>query len=316
MVKILNLKPNIMTKDDIVNMRPASVELCKELLCATSLGRATHCNATIYSFDGGVLSELMQEVGRLRKISFEAVGVAMPRCEAIDDADLDGTYRQLIVWDNDAGQIIGGYRYAVGSVAPVDRLSIARYFTLSDRFVRDYLPRGIELGRSFVQPYYQRGRNPKTIFALDALWEGLARVVTQERADYLFGRVTLYPSLGIRARNLIFGFMQYIFPRREALVSARDPLVGGVSRRWLRRCFVGNTPRENYRILISRVRAMRRSVPPILSSYMRLSPSMQTFDLYRNDDLGGVAECGIMLTIADLYDDVKRRYFSHLAMPH
>lgn len=285
--------------------------LANELKGAKYLGLASHCNASIYSFDGGEFCGLMGEVGRLRKESFEEVGVAMPESEVIDCADVDGTYRQLIVWDNDRGAIIGGYRYAVGREVCPERLSIGRYFRLSRGFVLDYLPRGIELGRSFVQPLYQSGRNTMTIFALDAIWEGLARVVRQERADYLFGRVTFYPQLGIRARNLVVGFMRYVFPERERLIAARVPLSGGLSRRCLQRYFVGATPKENYRILISRVRAMRRSVPPMISSYMRLSPSMQTFDLYRNDDLGGVAECGIMLTIADLYDDVKRRYFSH-----
>lgn len=269
------------------------------------------CKASIYSFYGGELRNLMCEVGWLRSESFERVGVSMPDSEAIDEADLDGTYHQLIVWDNDAGAIIGGYRYAIGREVEAEKLSLGRYFRLSNRFVSEYLPRGIELGRSFIQPQYQCGRNAKTIFALDAIWQGLARVVDRERVDYLFGRVTFYPSLGIRARNLVVGFMRYVFPEREPLIAARQPMMGGLSRRRSRHYFVGDTPKDNYKILISQMRAIRRSVPPMISSYMRLSPSMQTFDLYRNDDLGGVAECGIMLTIADLYDDIKRRYFSY-----
>lgn len=285
--------------------------LTKELKFAKCLGLASHCNASIYSFYGGELRNLMCEVGRLRRESFEGVGVSMPDSEAIDEADLDGTYHQLIVWDNDAGAIIGGYRYAIGREVEAEKLSLGRYFRLSNRFVSEYLPRGIELGRSFIQPQYQCGRNAKTIFALDAIWQGLARVVDRERVDYLFGRVTFYPSLGIRARNLVVGFMRYVFPEREPLIAARQPMMGGLSCRRSRHYFVGDTPKDNYKILISQMRAIRRSVPPMISSYMRLSPSMQTFDLYRNDDLGGVAECGIMLTIADLYDDIKRRYFSY-----
>ncbi|MBP3547493.1 MAG: GNAT family N-acetyltransferase [Alistipes sp.] len=301
-------------KDNILNItrrdNVATSQLCKELKSATYLGSATHCRASIYSFSGGELRGLMTEVGRLRRESFEAVGVSMPECEAVEASDRDGTYRQLIVWDDEERAIIGGYRYAVGRDVVPEKLSMGRYFRLTPRFSAEYLPRSIELGRSFIQSRYQCGHNAKTIFALDALWEGLARVVERECVDYLVGRVTFYPSLGVRARNLLIGFMRYVFPERESLVAAHTPLRGGMSHRWLRRCFVGCTPKENYRILISRMRSMRRSVPPIISSYMRLSPSMQTFDLYRNDDLGGVAECGIMLTIADLYDDVKRRYFS------
>lgn len=303
----------IAIKDHIHNIdevrKPCISGLCSELLCATYLGRATHCNASIYSFDGAHLPMLMGEVGRLRHMSYEAVGVSMPPHEAIDGADLDGTYRQLIIWDDDARAIVGGYRYAVGRKVAPERLSLCRYFNLSESFRREVLPQGVELGRSFIQPCYQCGRNAKTIFALDALWEGLARIVESERAGYLFGRVTLYPALGVRARNILVGFMRHIFPAREPLVVAREPLRVGISRRWLRSCFTAESPRDNYRILQRKMRDMRRAVPPIISSYMRLSPTMQTFDAYRNDDLGGVVECGIMLTIADLYDDIKKRYF-------
>lgn len=302
-----------MQKDHILTFssgrRRNTSSLCRELLCATYLGRATHFDASIYCFDGGQLTTLMSEVGRLRMEAFRGVGVAMPEHEAVDAADLDGTYRQLVIWDNHTGQIVGGYRYAVGCRAKAERLSLCRYFDLSERFRSEVLPRGVELGRSFVNVDYQRGANAKSIFALDALWEGLARVVQRESADYLFGRVTLYPSLGVRARNLIVGFMRYVFPASQRWVVAREPLAIGLSRRWLRRCFVAESPRDNYRILLGRMRQMRRTVPPIISSYMRLSPTMQTFDAYRNDDLGGVVECGIMLTIADIYDDVKKRYF-------
>lgn len=305
-----------MIKDQIytasMGRKRYSSGLCGELLCATHLGVTTHFDASIYSFDGAMLRGLMCEVAKLRVEAFGSVGVAMSESEAIDRADLDGTYRQLIIWDNCAEQIIGGYRYAVGRSTCPERLSFCRYFSLSERFRFEVLPCGVELGRSFVNLAYQRGGNAKSIFALDALWQGLARIVDRERADYLFGRVTLYPSLGVRARNLLVGFMQYVFPAREPLAIAHEPLNVGLSHRCLCRYFNAASPRDNYRILLGRMRQMRRAVPPMISSYMRLSPTMQTFDAYRNDDLGGVTECGIMLTIADLYDDVKRRYFSEI----
>ena len=65
---------------------------------------------------------------------------------------------------------------------------------------------------------------------------------------------------------------------------------------------------ENYKILMQKMRSMRRNIPPMISSYMRLSPSMQCFDSYVNDDLGGVAEMAIMLDKEEFYDDIKRRY--------
>ena len=279
-----------------------------ELQQAKLLGRASRWNAEIYSFDGACSPALMREVCRLRCESYADVGVRIDDLRNGDAADVDGTYHQLIIWDCQRAKIAGGYRYAVGGDVSVDRLSISRYYRLSSRFVEGYLPCGVELGRSFVTREYKLGANMLTIYALDALWEGLAMVVKSVGAGYLFGRVTLYPSLGIRARNLLVGFMHNAFAPRETLMTAYEPLKVGISCQRYRKIFIGDTVADNYRILRSRMKAMRRAVPPIISSYMRLSPTMQVFDAYANDDLGGVAECAILLTLADFYDSVKRRY--------
>lgn len=284
--------------------------LRSELHSATYLGSSTHCGLKVYDFDGGSHVALMREVWRLRKLSFAGVGVELDGDASGDRVDVDGTCRQLIVWDDVGGGIVGGYRYTLGAEVSKERLSLWRYFAFTPRFEHDYLPYAVELGRSFVAPDYQCSSGRNTIFALDALWEGLGRVVSAADVRYLFGRVTLYPSLGARARNLLVGFMRYIFPPREALISARRPFKAGVSRYRCGQIFVGETLQNNYKILLSRLRSMHRSVPPILSSYMRLSPSMQSFDCYRNDDLGGVAEMAIMLTVDDFYDDIKSRYLT------
>lgn len=281
-----------------------------ELRGATYLGRATHCGADIYTFDGAQHPALMREVWRLRDLSFKEVGVALCDEEEGCASDCDGSCRQLVVWDGEAGEIMGGYRYSLGRDTSPERLSIWRYFSLSSRFVNDYLPSALELGRSFVSPEYKCGGGRHAIYALDALWEGLGRVVVASDVHYLFGRVTLYPSLGVRARNLLVGFMRYLYPSREILVSARQPIRSGLSRYRCRKLFVGETVVDNYKILVSLLRAMRRQVPPIISSYMRLSPTMQTFDAYINNDLGGVAETAIMLTVDDFYDNIKQRYLS------
>lgn len=279
-----------------------------ELQCATYLGRATHCKADIYTFDGARSPCLMREVWRLRDLAFRQAGVALQDSANGCASDCDGSCRQLVVWDGAAREIVGGYRYALGAEVAPESLSIWRYFTLSPRFINDYLPSALELGRSFVSPQYQCGAADRTIYALDALWEGLGRVVVYWDVRYLFGRVTLYPTLGVRARNLLVGFMRYLFPSHEALVVARHPVRMGLSRYRCRKLFVGETISDNYRVLISLLKGMRHTMPPILSSYMRLSPTMQTFDTYENPDLGGVAEVAIMLTVEDFYDNVKRRY--------
>lgn len=280
--------------------------LLKELECATYLCRATHCNADIYSVDGGSSPELMREVWRLRKESFREVGIVLD--DVGDSADTDGSYRQLVVWDRERDEIVGGYRYALGCEASVESLSLSRYMRLSERFVREYLPRGIELGRSFVSSRHQSRGNARTIYALDAIWEGLAEVVRRERVGYLFGRVTLYDSLDERARNLLVGYMQHASPVSDRLMVAHRPFKVGISRRRYSEIFLGNSASENYKILLVQMRNMGCRIPPIISSYLRLSPSLKLFDSYKNYELGGVVESAIMLTISEFYDNVKSRY--------
>ena len=91
-------------------------------------------------------------------------------------------------------------------------------------------------------------------------------------------------------------------------MTAREPLRAGIARCCCRRIFVGETVAENYKILLRRMHEMGHTVPPIISSYMRLSPSLQTFDSYINKDLGGVAETAIMLNVEEMYDSAKRIY--------
>lgn len=279
----------------------------EELQRALYLGRATRWDADIYSVDGSVSPHLMAEICRLRHASYKSVGVELDDGVG-SEGDLDGTYRQIVVWDRAHDAIVGGYRYAIGGESPVERLSLSRYYNISQRFENEYLSRGVELGRSFVSPSYQCGAERMTIYALDALWEGIARVVQRCGAEYLFGRVTLYDELGVRARNLLVGYMQHRSALRGGLIEAKEPIRVGISRHKFNEIFNGVTPEDNYKILLLKMRSMHRRIPPIISSYLRLSPSLQCFDCYRNAELGGVIESAIMLTISEFYDDVKSRY--------
>ena len=257
--------------------------MAAELRKATLVCRPRGCESEVYSFDGRECQALMSEVWRLRDRAFGGVGVKLDDAKAGERGDVDGTYRQLIVWDAARRCIVG----------------------------EEYLPRGVELGRTFVAAEHQAGAMRSAIYALSDLWQGLSCIVRRCGVRYLFGRVTLYPELGVRARNLLLGFMRYGYPSREPLMMALKPLNWGISRRSFRRLFVGATAAENYKILIGRMRSMGRNIPPVISSYMRLSPSMQSFGSYINEDLGGVAEVAIMLDSEEFYDDVKRRYFSY-----
>ena len=176
----------------------------------------------IYIFPASECPALMREIGRLREIAFRGAGGGTGREVDIDAEDLaeDGYY-QLIVWDPAAGEIVGGYRFIICTDEYPRHLSTEHYFRFSDKFRRRYLPRTIELGRSFVQPSYQARGNAKSIYALDNLWDGLgALIVLDPNAKYLFGKVTMYTTYKAVARNaLIREFNENIPPLINAYMN-------------------------------------------------------------------------------------------------
>ena len=153
-----------------------------------------HGGNTIYVIDAQSCPNIMREIGRLREWGFRDAGGGTGNDVDIDEDDLavDG-YKQLIVWDPDAREILGGYRFIVATSPKQKHLSTEHYFVFSDKFRNEYLPYTIELGRSFVHPDYQtRKYRAKGIYALDNLWDGLGTLtMIYPEAKYFFGKVTI-----------------------------------------------------------------------------------------------------------------------------
>ena len=156
---------------------------------------------------------------------------------------------------------------------------------------------------------YQARSNTKSIYALDNLWDGLgALIVLNPKAKYLFGKVTMYSSYQTVARNTLIYFLHKYFPDRDRLVTGRHPIDLGLDDPYYERIFTGENYVENYHILIQRIREFNENIPPLINSYMNLSPTMRVFDTVENPDFGGVEETGILLAIKDIYLEKRERY--------
>ncbi len=284
--------------------------LMAELTPERFVRNTRHASNEIYIFTAKEAPALMHEVGRLREEAFRIAGGGTGRSVDIDNDDIDDNgYHQLIVWDPAHREIVGGYRYIICHSEHPDNLSSEHYFRFSRRFRERFLPYTIELGRSFVQPIYQTRRNPKSIYALDNLWDGLGAVVARNPSiRYLFGKVTIYTSYNHTARNTLLWFLRRFFPDSERLVTARRPLDEEWDNAFYERLFSGRTYEENYKILIRTIREYDELIPPLINSYMNLSRTMRVFDTVRNPDFGNVEETGIMLTIPDIYPEKRARY--------
>ena len=292
-------------------IEPVARELLLAELTPARKMRNTHrAGNEIYIFSAAECPSLMREVGRLREAAFRGAGGGTGQEVDIDEEDLAGDgYYQLIVWDPAAEEIVGGYRFIICTDEYPRHLSTEHYFRFSDKFRRRYLPRTIELGRSFVQPSYQARGNAKSIYALDNLWDGLgALIVLDPNAKYLFGKVTMYTTYKAVARNALIWFLRRYFPDRENLVEGIHPLKLDLDDPYYEQLFTGRTYQENYRILIQKIREFNENIPPLINAYMNLSPTMRVFDTVSNPDFGGVEETGILVTIRDIYPEKRERY--------
>ncbi len=259
---------------------------------------------------------VMHEIGRLREITFRDAGGGTGKEIDIDQYDTnDNPYKQLIVWDPDAKEILGGYRYIMCPNLPVDEhgdisLATSRLFHFSEEFKKNYLPYTLELGRSFVQPTYQSSKaGAKALFALDNLWDGLgALIVDHPEMKYFFGKVTMYSHFHSGARNMIQYFFLKYFRDNEGLVTPKIPMELNMDMEALEKVFNGGSYKEDYKILTHQVREHGENIPPLINAYMNLSPSMKTFGTVLNDRFGDVEETGIILTIKDIYEAKKDRH--------
>jgi hypothetical protein len=257
---------------------------------------------------------VMREIGRLREFTFASAGGGTGKPLDIDEFDTnENCYEQLIVWAPEAQEIIGGYRFIdcakVMNTTPV-ALSTRHYFTFSDEFKNHYLADTVELGRSWVQPHFQpRAGSRKGIFALDNLWDGLgAIVVDTPHIKYYSGKVTMYTSYNKEARDALMYFMEYFFPDPDKLVQPINGAKITTDISEFKESIEGLDYKEAHKILNGYVRDRGENIPPLINSYMSLSPTMKSFGTAMNPDFGDVEETMILVRIADIYEEKKARH--------
>ena len=297
-------------------IEPVSRELIESELTEERFLRDTNnAGNKIYVINSFNSPHTMREIGRLRELAFRDAGGGTGEELDIDELDtVANGYNQLIVWDPNAKEIVGGYRYIVSRTNDPSKMSTSHYFHFSERFCEEYLPYTIELGRSFVQPHYQGSReNPKGIYALDNLWDGLgALIVRNPDMKYFFGKVTMYGAYNREARNMLIYFLRKYFPDNENLVEPIYPIELDIDEEKMSRLFTGGSFQEDYKILSREIRSRNEHVPPLINSYMNLSPTMKVFGTVRNPDFGDVEETGILITIEDIYPNKSERHTKNI----
>ena len=309
--------------EDII--APIDKEVLKSELTEDKRLRFTNkSNNEIYIVTWKNAPNVLKEIGRLREIAFRAAGGGTGKSMDLDEYDLmENPYQQLIVWDPEAEEILGGYRYLLGDEVEFDAegkplLATAHMFNFSEKFLKDYLPTTIELGRSFVTLEYQSTRaGSKGLFALDNLWDGLgALTVVMPQVKYFFGKMTMYPSYNRFGRDMILYFLKKHFNDKDKLITPMQPLLIETDEKILEKLFCYDTFKEDYKVLNTEVRKLGYNIPPLVNAYMSLSPTMRMFGTAINDGFGDVEETGILIAVDEILEEKRVRHIESYLREH
>ncbi len=306
-------------------IQPIDKALLKsELTPERQLRMTNKSNNEIYVVTAHDAPNVMKEIGRLREIAFRTAGGGTGKAMDIDEFDtMENCCKQLIVWNPEAEEIIGGYRYIFGSDWKINAngqpiLATSHMFHFSEQFMKDYAPYTVELGRSFVSLEYQNARaNSKSIFALDNLWDGLgALTVINPQCRYFFGKMTMYPSYIRKGRDMILYFLKKHFDDKENLIIPIKPLKIETPEDELSAIFCKDNFKEDYRILNKHIRELGYNIPPLINAYMSLSPTMKLFGTAINYGFGDVEETGILIAVDEILEDKRVRHIDSYVKEH
>ena len=278
----------------------------------------------IYIVDAHNSPNVMWEIGRLREIAFRTSGGGTGKSADIDEFDtMEEPCQQLIVWNPEAEEIIGGYRFLLGENMKMDkngvpRIAMSHMFGYSQEFLKEKLPYTLELGRSFVSVEYQSTKaGVKALYALDNLWDGLgALTVLYPELKYFFGKMTMYPSYIRRGRDMILYFLKKHFDDKENLVIPMKPLKIETPESELKALFTEDDFRADYRILNREVRELGYNIPPLVNAYMNLSPTMKLFGTAINYGFGDVEETGILIAVDEILEEKRVRHINSFIAEH
>jgi len=296
---------------------PVDKAALKAELNSTTLLRHTNRAGNELYVVGPEAVNVIREIGRLREIAFRNDGGGTGEELDIDKFDTDPAfgYRQLVLWDPDVEEIIGGYRFCLCDKAVFDRegqpiLTSSHMFQFSKKFIREYLPKTLELGRSFVSVEYQSSKaGAKSLYALDNLFDGIGAIgiLYNKQIRYFFGKATIYQEYPTEARELIMCFLKKYFGKKSRLIKIRKQVTVDNPRRYYK-LFKGKDFKEGYKILKAEVLKLGVSIPPLVNTYMNLSPSMIYFGTGINDEFADVFDSGLMVDFQDMYPEKKKRH--------
>ncbi|MGB0766584.1 MAG: lysophospholipid acyltransferase family protein [Phycisphaeraceae bacterium] len=249
---------------------------------------------------------LMRELGRLRELTFREVGEGTGLETDIDR--FDDYYLQLVVWNKDKHEVVGGYRLGpTDEILPEfgkDGLYTNTLFKFRKNLLQQIDP-ALELGRSWVALDYQRSYAP-----LMLLWKGIgAYLCKNPRYRRLFGPVSISAEYSSMSKHLLTAFLTLhkFLPDLAKLVSPRNPMKRKEVRQFDRRAFstvAGSM--EECNELIKELEADGKPIPILLKQYLKLNGQLMGFNV--DPDFGNVLDGLILIDVPSIDERVMKKY--------
>jgi len=223
----------------------------------------------VYIAPADSIPNSLQEIGRLRELTFRGVGEGTGR--SVDLDRFDHHYLHLFAWNAARNEIVGAYR--LGGTDVNQDLYTATLFKYGAAFLNKLGP-ALELGRSFVRPEYQRGFAP-----LLALWKGIgAYIARNPRYKVLFGPVSISNQYQAVSRELMVSFLERHASLREwmGLISTRSPF-----KRRLREPALpaAGFDAEDLSAVVSDLEPTGAGIPVLLRQYLKLGGKLLGFNV-------------------------------------
>ncbi|MDQ6973025.1 MAG: lysophospholipid acyltransferase family protein [Mariprofundaceae bacterium] len=280
--------------------------LKQEIHACERLGE-TRDGKHIYLFEFNPDCSIMREIGRLREISFRAVGEGTGLRRDVDS--FDRHCRQIILWDEEQLEIAGAYRMRDTRASDISskKLYSATLFDFQPP-MQEVLEQGLELGRSFVQPRYWGKRS------LDYLWAGIgAFLLKHPEYRYLFGPVSISDNYPAAAKDMLVWFYSNYFSADRPLARARTPFhPGHESLQLIQDAFRGDDFKRDYISLKSRLGHLGCNVPTLFKQYGELCETggVCFADFNIDPDFAQCVDGLVILDLNLLKESKRKRYIS------
>ena len=251
---------------------------------------AAHGDLEVWLAGADSIPNILNEIGRLRELTFRAVGEGTGRARDLDAFDIH--YRHLFLWNAATREIAGAYRMGLSDELLARNGRDGFYTHTLFRFHPSFLPRlgpSMELGRSFVTAAYQR--KPHSLFLL---WKGIGHFVARyPRYRTLFGPVSISSDYSMASRSLMVEFLRQHHgdPAMEELVRPRNPFrPASRLRRQHAGIAAGLKSIEEVSSLVAGLEQDGKGLPVLLRQYVALNAALLKFNVDRhfNDALDGL----------------------------